>query len=64
MFDLVKIKTRQGGKIRPMWRHGSPSRAATRTDMAEISELSKKIYKFFSEQELPNGDYLEHKNPN
>jgi DNA invertase Pin-like site-specific DNA recombinase len=42
---------------------GSPSRATTRTVSAEISQIAKDLYKFFSDQELPTSDYLDHKNP-
>jgi DNA invertase Pin-like site-specific DNA recombinase len=42
---------------------GSPSRATTRTHSAQLSQIAKNLYNFFSEQKLPRNDYLDHKNP-
>jgi DNA invertase Pin-like site-specific DNA recombinase len=37
---------------------GSPSRATTRTDSAKLSELSEKIYEFFSGKDFENNEDL------
>lgn len=40
---------------------GNPSRATARTVSLEISQLSKKLYEFFSEHEFSSGNYLDSK---
>ncbi|MDQ4123265.1 MAG: recombinase family protein [Acidobacteriota bacterium] len=40
---------------------GSPSRATTRTLSAQLSQVAKNLYEFFSEREFTDDDNLEHK---